>query len=116
MYSIIATVPEEAVVLVKCHLSGGGFPTEVVFRIQAPGGGNLHGTAPRDYCFDKDKKVLSGDLPRQGETDGYVAGLALGAGEEKGTERVQLPDGDVYEVAEKLLDRKGVPARVPVKP
>jgi len=100
------------VVLVKCSLTRGGFPSELVFHIPAPGGGELAGVAPRDYCLDQSKKPLTSQLRREEQVEGCVVGLLLGEGESPGTSRVNLPDNDVYEVPDGLLVRNGEFAHV----
>jgi hypothetical protein len=91
------------VVLVKCSFTRGGFPSELVFHIPLPGGEELVGVAPRDYCFDPEKKRIKSQLERDQKMKGYVVGLLLGEGESPGTARANLPDNDVYELPTDLL-------------
>jgi hypothetical protein len=103
------------VVLIKCSFSRGGFPSELVFRIPVPGG-ELAGVAPREYCFDLEKKPLKSQPNRDEQVEGYVMGLWLGNGEDSGISRVNLPDNDVYEIPNKLLVRNGDLAHVSLRP
>jgi hypothetical protein len=108
-------MPRGELVLVRCSFTRGGFPSELVFHIIAPGGGELAGVAPRHYCLDKDQKPVQLQLAREQNVDGYVLGLLLGDGETAGTSRVNLPDSDVYEVPNDSLVRNGEIARVPLR-
>ena len=102
------------VVLVPCSFSRGGFPSELVFHIPVPGG-ELVGVAPRDYCFNRDKKPISSQLQRDETMQGYVVGLLLGDAEPSGMSRVNLPDNDVYEIPTPLLVRNGEFAHVSLR-
>jgi len=104
------------VVLVRCSFSRGGFPSELVFHVAAPGSGDLAGVAPREYCFDEEKKPLTSQLTRTDKVPGYVVGLRLGDGETEGTSRVNLPDNDVYEVPNASLVTNGELAHVSLRP
>jgi hypothetical protein len=103
------------VVLVPCSFGKGGFPSELVFHIPAQGG-ELAGVAPRDYCFDRDKKPIASQLQRDETVQGYVVGLLLGNGDSSGTSRVNLPDNDVYEIPSPLLVRNGELAQIFLRP
>ena len=107
-------MPRGEVVLVKCSFSRGGFPSELVFHIPAPGG-ELAGVAPRAYCFDLEKKPIGSLLNRDETVEGYVVGLLLGDGESSGMSRVNLPDNDVYEVPNPFLVRNGELAHVSLR-
>jgi hypothetical protein len=97
-------------VLIKCAFTRGGFPSELVFHIPAPGGGEYEGVAPRNYCFGADKKPLKAQLKPGEKVDGYVAGLLLGW--RPGTALVNLPDNDVYEVPDAAIVKNGELASV----
>src|SRR5262245_57383240 len=101
-------------VLVKCSFTRGGFPSELVFHIPALGDGVYEGVAPRNYCFDQDKKPLTAQLKPGEKVEGNVAGLLL---EERGdTSLLNLPDNDVYEVPNSALVRNGELAHVSLQP
>lgn len=109
-------MPRGEVVLVRCSFSRGGFPSELVFHLAAPGGGELAGVAPRGYCFDLEKKPIKSQLARDEKVEGYVVGLLIEEGESSGTSRVNLPDSDVYEVPDGSLVRNGELAHVSLRP
>jgi hypothetical protein len=109
-------MPRGEVVLVNCSFTRGGFPSELVFHIPAPGEGELEGVAPRHYCLDREKKPISSQLKRDEQVAGYVVGLLLAEGESAGTSRVNLPDNDVYEVPNDLVVRNGDFAHVSFQP
>jgi hypothetical protein len=109
-------MPRDEVVLVKCRFTRGGFPTELVFHVAYPAGGELSGIAPREYCFNKDKRPFEKRLARGQEEEGYVVGLVVGPGEGSGVLRVNLPDNDIYEVEEGQLIRNGDLADVCLQP
>jgi hypothetical protein len=89
----------ETVVWVKCRFSRGGFPTERVFHITGPDGGDYTGIAPAKYCYAKDKKTLL-PQPRRGETvEGFLRGISIGE-TDTGLLRVNLPNGENYEISE----------------
>jgi hypothetical protein len=94
---------QERVALVRCRLSKGGFPTERIFEVQAPGGGSFLGAAPVEYCYGSDRTPQRAEIPRGEKIDGYIAGVTIGAGEQDGTVRVHLPDGDLYDLGEDQL-------------
>ena len=104
------------VVLVECSFSRGGFPSELVFHVAAPGSGQLAGVAPRAYCFDQEKKPFASLLKRTENVMGYVVGLLLGVGETPDSSRVNLPDNDVYEVPNASLVKNGELAHVSLQP
>jgi hypothetical protein len=105
----------EKVVRVKCHFSRGGFPSERVFHIKAPGGGSLTGTAPVEYCFAKDGTPLRQEIPRGEQVDGYITGLLLGPAGSGKAVRVYLPDGEIYEIDNSQIIKNSEGAHVPVK-
>src|SRR5262245_9868474 len=95
----------EQAVLVKCLLSRGGFPSERVFYISAPEEGWYTGIAPATYCYAKDRNRQA--EPARGEkVEGYVVGIALGESAPGQPVRVYLPDGNVYDIDEALIERK----------
>ncbi|MGH7174333.1 MAG: hypothetical protein ACRELG_29045 [Gemmataceae bacterium] len=100
------------VVYVKCTLSAGAFPSECIFRFPAPTGGVYDGVAPLHYCFDENRKRLTSELPSDQEQEGSVAGIEISrAG---GVSRVELPNGELYEVSEPFIIRVEAATRVPV--
>jgi hypothetical protein len=105
-------MPRGELVLVKCSFTRGGFPSELVFHLDVPEGGELAGVADRDYCFDEGKKRFLAQLKREDLLPGYVMGLLLGEGEDPDTSRVSLPDNDIYDVPNPLLVRNGELAHV----
>ena len=107
-------MPRGELVLVKCSFTRGGFPSELVFRIPARGGGEYDGVAPRDYCFGHDKRPLTAQLKRGEKVEGYVAGLLLE--EREDASLVNLPDNEVYEVPNSALVRNGELAHVSLQP
>jgi hypothetical protein len=87
----------ERVVFVRCELSQGGFPSERAFVIRFKGGEEYRGIVPVRFCYTQDGKPL-GDAPTPGK---HVKGLVMGvklAQQENDTSRVQLPDGNIYEL------------------
>ncbi len=103
------------VVLVRCSFTRGGFPSERVFHIAAPGG-ELVGVAPEDYCLDRNQKPIGSYLKPEERVEGYVVGLLLGQGETPATSRLNLPDNDIYEIPHALLVRNGEFAHVSLQP
>lgn len=99
------------VVFVRCSFRRGGFPGERVFVIRTAGEGtSWRGVAPVQYCLTPDLRPL-GDGPDPGvEMDGRVAGLALTSAS-GGPVRVYLPDSEVYEIDECLIDSSHMPGR-----
>jgi hypothetical protein len=92
-------------ILVRCFFTRGGFPSELVFHIPAPGGGEYEGVAPRNYCFGQDKKPLTAHLKPGEKVEGYVAGLLLQ--ERENVFLANLPDNELYEVPNSALVRNG---------
>jgi hypothetical protein len=105
----------ERVVLVKCRLSRGGFPSECVFRVTEPGNGPLTGTAPLHYCYDANHNRLQAEIAANQEIEGAVAGVEIEP-RKPGDVRVYLPDGEVYVVNPNLIITVGASDRVPVQP
>jgi hypothetical protein len=105
-------MPEEKVVWVKCQFSRGGFPTELVFHIAAPGQGTYTGVAPVGYCYGEDWLPVRGEVLRGKMIPGYLPGIAFGSAPADKPVRVYLPDGEVYEIDRNLIERKAEPARV----
>jgi hypothetical protein len=91
------SMPRREAVLVKCTFTRGGFPSELVFHVPAPEGGELAGVASRDYCFAEEKTPLMAEPARGDSLPGYF-GVLLGAGESPGASRIYLPDSEVYEI------------------
>jgi len=90
---------KEKVVFVPCRFERGAFPHERTFVIQLDDGWEYRGTAPLSYCFMDDRRSLS-DLPPEGsDAKGRIVGIQI-APSEGGNARVQLPDGEVYELPE----------------
>jgi hypothetical protein len=105
----------EKVVRVKCQFTRSGFPAERIFHIQAPGEGVFTGSAPVQYCYMNDGTPFREDIPRGRNVPGYVAGVALGPGAAGQAVRVYLPDGEVYEVSEDLIQTTAGGRHVPVQ-
>jgi hypothetical protein len=95
------------VVFVPCVFLRGAFPHERIFVIRLRDGWEYRGVAPVAYCLTPDKRPL-GDVPAAGsELGGLVVGIQISS--EDGLARVQLPDGELYELPE---DQLHVPSRV----
>ena len=98
---------KEKVVFVPCHFQRGAFPHERIFVIHPDDGWQYRGVTPVSYGFTSDRRPL-GDLPPAGsEVEGLIVGIQI-APSEGGIARVQLPDGEVYELAEDLFQ---IPSR-----
>lgn len=96
---------KDRVVLVKCKLSRGLVESQRIFRIDAPGGGSLYGSADLRYCFMPQRQKLQPHMASTDqEEDGLVLGILVESKEEESLVRVQLPNGDVYEINEDLVD------------
>lgn len=106
--------PKE-VVWVECQLSRGGFPSELVFHLPAPDGGEFIGVAPARYCFGADKSPARTDLAPGEKEPGWLLGIALE--EIHGSElvRVLLPNNDIYEIGGDRIQLKEDRARVPLE-
>jgi len=90
------------VVHVRCTFLRGGFPSERVFVIRFEGGAECRGVSPAHYCFDQDGRPI-GEAPASGNSvDGFVPGIIVDRLGD-GTARVQLPDGDIYELDDDLI-------------
>jgi len=97
----------ERVVFVPCVFLRGAFPHERIFVIRLRDGWEYRGVAPVAYCLTPDKRPL-GDVPAAGsEVKGLVVGIQISS--EGGLARVQLPDGELYELPE---DQLHVPSQV----
>jgi hypothetical protein len=105
----------ERVVHVKCEFSRGGFPTERVFHIRAPGGGRFMGAAPVEYCFAPDGTPLRSEPARGEKVEGYVTGLVLGPSDEGTAVRAYLPNGEIYEVGRDVIEELPEATHVPVE-
>ena len=86
-------MPAEGVVFVRCWFSRGGFPSERVFHVDAPGGGQFGGDGP-DGILRREKRDPSAgrDTPRA-RLEGLVAGSDREG--ENGTVRGYLPGDEV---------------------
>ena len=90
------------VVYVRCTFIRGGFSSERIFVIRFQGGAESRGVAPAHYCFTRDGRPI-GDAPASGNTvDGFVPGVIIERLHD-GTPRVQLPDGDIYDLDDSLI-------------
>jgi len=106
----------ERVVFVKCRLSRGSFPTEAAFRLEAPFGGEYLGAVPLHYCYTPDRANIPPGKLSESEIEGRVVALVVGASPDAGNViRVQLPDGDVYEVSRDEIESSEGQRRVPLK-
>lgn len=94
---------DEKCVWVKCEFSRGGFPTERIFRIKSPQGGIYRGVAPSGYCYGTDKKALGDAAFDKDRVPGRLPGIAYGTGA-GGTTRVQLPDGEIYDLGDDVIE------------
>jgi hypothetical protein len=93
----------EKVVLVRCSFLRGAFPHERIFVIRLADGWEYRGVAHSAYCLTLDHQPV-GDAPPSGsELEGLLMGIQI-ARIDDGLVRVQLPDGDVYELPEDQLD------------
>jgi hypothetical protein len=89
----------EKVVLVPCVFRRGAFPHERIFVISLDEGWEYRGVVPVTYCLKPDWTPL-GDLPlADEEVGGKIVGLQITPARD-GVARVQLPDGEVYELPE----------------
>ncbi len=104
----------EQVVFVKCRLSRGSVPTQCLFRVTTIAG-DFHGVAPLHYCYSPDRKQLDKELPRGKEVEGLAAGIAWDR-PYGGIVRVELPDGELYDVSDELVSPVETPRRVSLKP
>jgi hypothetical protein len=105
----------EKVVFVPCQFRRGAFPHERIFIIRLEGGWEYRGLAPVTYCLKPDLSPL-GELPlADAEVEGRIVGIQIGL-PRNGSARVQLPDGEVYELPEdRLVSALGAESHVPVE-
>lgn len=97
----------EKVVFVPCVFRRGAFPHERIFIIHLDGDWEYRGVAPVNYCLKSDSSPL-GDLPpADRDVEGKILGIQITPSAD-GAARVQLPDGEVYELPE---DRFESPSR-----
>ena len=100
------------VVQVRCRLSRGGFANEGIFAIASPEGGEFVGTAPLHYCRDSHRNKFAHELRE--EVNGFVIGVVIGTTQD-GRPRVYLPDSEVYDLSDDVLeiveDSNSVPVR-----
>lgn len=95
---------QERVVFVRCKLSRGNTSADRIFRIDAPGGGDLYGSAPLHYCYTPARTRLKPtEATTNNETEGMVVGVQIRE-VPGGLTRVHMPNGDIYEVSESLVD------------
>lgn len=104
----------ENAVFVKCQFAKGGFPTERVFVIQAPGG-VYTGMAPEEYCYTQDKRRLNREPAKGEKIEGYLMGITLGEVDAAGRIRIYLPDSNIYEIEDHLIEARENPAHVPIE-
>lgn len=99
---------KEKVVLVKCVFLRGAFPHERVFVIRLGDDWEYRGVAPAAYCFDRDGQPFVDSSMGESEVEGMLIGIQIASGAD-GVARVQLPDGELYDLPE---DRLVIPSRV----
>jgi hypothetical protein len=96
----------EKVVFVPCVFRRGAFPHERIFVIHLDEGWEYRGVAPLTYCFKPDGRTHLGDLPlADEEVGGKIVGLQITPLRD-GIARVQLPDGEVYELPEDRFETR----------
>lgn len=103
----------EQVVFVKCLLSRGSVPTQCLFRVRAVSG-YFHGIAPLHYCYKADRQHLDTELPPGREIEGLLVGINWGR-TSSGVARVELPDGELYEVDDQTISPAETLHRVPIE-
>jgi hypothetical protein len=103
----------EKVIFVKCLLSRGSVPTQCLFRVHTVSG-PLHGIAPLHYCYTEDRQRFDIAPLTEREIEGLLVGIECGRSSSD-TVRVELPDGELYDVSEDLILPAEMPDRVSVK-
>jgi hypothetical protein len=103
----------ESVVFVKCQLSRGSVPTQCLFRVDTISG-MLHGIAPLHYCYTTNRQRLDAAPPSGSTNDGLLVGIEWSR-PSSGVARVELPDGELYDVNEDLIFPAETPDRVPIE-
>lgn len=87
----------EQVVFVRCAFQRGAFPHERGFLIRFDDGSEYRGVAPGRYCLAQDRKSIAKQPNKGSEVDGWIVGILISR-DDNGNARIQLPDGDVYEL------------------
>jgi hypothetical protein len=100
----IAVVHAQPIAL-TCRISPAGFSGERIVEVVQANNEILRGLAPRDYCWNANRKPLAVDEPHNEEIPGYVAARLL--------ERLQpdkavvtVPDGAVFVVATSIISER----------
>jgi hypothetical protein len=89
----------EKVVFVPCVFLRGAFPHERIFVIRLGDGWEYRGVAPARYCLAPDRKSPAEMPPPNSEVEGLIVGIQISQ-DKNGLSRIQLPDGEVYELSE----------------
>lgn len=92
-------------VFVPCVFRRSAFSGERVFVIRYGDGWEHCGVASVAYCLSPDRSPLGDGPPAGSEAGGVVMGLQI-APSEGGVARVQLPDGEVYDLPESRIEVK----------
>lgn len=88
----------EQVVFVRCIFQRGAFPHERAFLIRFDDGSEYRGVAPGRYCLALDRQSIAKQPVQGSKVDGWIVGILISR-DDNGNARIQLPDGDVYELA-----------------
>jgi hypothetical protein len=104
------------VVLVPATFTRSAIPDSVVFRVVGSRGGELRGVSPYKYALGANRRPVRRP-PEQGEElKGFLPGIKIGMAEDEGVARVQLPDGEIYDLRDDQLETPGrSAAHVPVE-
>jgi hypothetical protein len=107
-------MPLPYLVAVKCKLAPAMFSSERVFAITLADGKEYRGTAPRDFCWNKDGRLVGEKEPSE-EADGWVAAKVIEE-QDDGQVIVEVPDGAVLAVPRSPVHPRPTPIRPPRAP